>query len=88
MLPAKTSSPTAFSTGTDSPVIGAWFTLEAPPSTRPSTGIFSPGRTSTTSPTRTSSAGTVSSAPARLIRASLGASAISARMAPRARSMV
>ena len=31
------------STGSDSPVIGAWSTLEAPTSTRPSTGTRSPG---------------------------------------------
>ena len=44
-VPANTSAPAVLSTGMDSPVIGAWFTLELPEVTSPSTGIFSPGRT-------------------------------------------
>ena len=44
--------------GSDSPVSMASFTLEAPPVTSPSTGIFSPGRTRTASPTASSLTGT------------------------------
>ena len=56
-----TSSPGPFSTGIDSPVNMASSTAERPSSTTPSTGIFSPGRTTTTSPARTDSTGTSSS---------------------------
>ena len=51
----NTSSPRALSTGSDSPVSIDSFTAEVPDSTRPSTGIFSPGRTMTVSPGTTSS---------------------------------
>ena len=37
--------------GSDSPVTGAWLTWLSPAATRPSSGIFSPGRTTTMSPT-------------------------------------
>ena len=57
-VPANTSSPGALSTGTDSPVIGAWFTAELPARTTPSTGIRSAGRTTTVSPAATCSTGT------------------------------
>ena len=53
IVPAKTSSSGPLSTGTDSPVIGDWSTAEWPDATRPSTGMRSPGRTSTTCPTGT-----------------------------------
>ena len=55
IVPANTSSPADFSTGSDSPVIGAWLTGLAPDTTTPSSGIFSPGLTSRTSASRTSS---------------------------------
>ena len=49
-VPPITASPTRFSTGIGSPVIIDSST-ELPPSVRrPSTGIFSPGRTRSTSP--------------------------------------
>ena len=76
-----TASPARFSTGIGSPVIIDSST-ELPPSvSRPSTGIFSPGRTRRTSPCRTSSSGTSRSWPARTTRATGGASESSSRMA-------
>ena len=57
IVPAKTSSPGARSTGNDSPVIGAWFTSDCPAVTTPSSGIFSPGATSTIAPGTTRSTG-------------------------------
>jgi len=56
-------------------------TLELPSSTEPSTGIFSPGRTTTTSPMTTSSAGISVSIPARMTVAILGCRLSSLRMA-------
>ena len=53
----------ALATGSGSPVIVAWSTSLAPSTTAPSAPIRSPGRTSTTSPTRRSAAATVSLAP-------------------------
>ncbi len=53
-----TSSPGPFPTGMDSPVSMDSSTAERPSVTTPSTGIFSPGRTITRSPTSTSSTGT------------------------------
>ena len=53
-----TSSPGAFSTGTDSPVNSDWSTAEAPSSTRPSVATFSPGLTTKRSPARRESTGT------------------------------
>ena len=44
MVPANTSSPGCLSTGSDSPVTGAWLTSLSPALTTPSSGIFSPGR--------------------------------------------
>ena len=49
-------------------------TAVAPSVTTPSTGIFSPGRTRTRSPTTTCSTGTSTSAPSRSTRAVFGAS--------------
>ncbi len=85
-VPAKTSSPGIFSTGTDSPVTADWSTADAPRRTRPSTAILSPGRTITTSPGTTSSTATVTSAPPRRSRAMRGARSTRALIAPRARS--
>ncbi len=87
IVPANTSAPGVFSTGSDSPVTGAWLTWLSPAPTRPSIGIFSPGRTTTMSPTRTASTGRRSSTAPRRTSASAGARFISARIAPRARSI-
>ncbi len=64
-----TRSPSPFSTGSDSPVAMDSSTEEWPPTTSPSVGIFSPGRTIMTSPTSTSSIGTSTSSPSRSTRA-------------------
>ena len=56
-----------------SPVRADSFTALLPSSTTPSTGIFSPGRTTNTSPCCTCSMGTVTSAPLRSSVAVLGA---------------
>src|SRR5436190_1654266 len=50
-----TREPAAFSTGIDSPVIMDSSTALDPPSTTPSTGTFSPGRTRSLSPAFTCS---------------------------------
>ena len=63
------SGPT--STGTDSPVTRDASTAELPSITRPSVAIFSPGRTTMTSPTWSSSAGILVSLPLRRTVASL-----------------
>ena len=88
MVPANTSSPGPLPTGSDSPVIGAWLTSLSPAATAPSSGIFSPGLTTSTSPMATLSIGTRTSRPSRCTRASLGESSIRARIARRARSML
>ncbi len=62
-VPPITSSPGALPTGRLSPVIMLSSTALAPAMTTPSTGTFSPGRTSSRSPTRTSSTGTVRTCP-------------------------
>ncbi len=51
MVPARTLSPGCFSVGRGSPLIILSSTYESPSSTMPSTGIRSPGRTTTRSPT-------------------------------------
>ena len=60
---ADTMSPCALSTGMLSPVRADSSTELLPSSTTPSTGIFSPGRTTKTSPFLTVSMGTVFSCP-------------------------
>ena len=60
-----TLSPTVTSTGTLSPVIMLASTLEEPSSTMPSAAIFSPGRTTKMSPSRTTDAGMDTSSPLR-----------------------
>ena len=57
--------PALLSTGIDSPVTIDSSTAALPSTTTPSTGIFSPGRTRSTSPAWTSSSGTSSSRPLR-----------------------
>ncbi len=88
MLPAKTLSPATFSTGNDSPVTGAWFSADSPETTMASTGTFSPGRTSTMSPSTSCATGTVITVPSLRTKASLGAMVIRSRIARRARAMV
>ena len=73
---AETASPTALSTGMLSPVRADSFTALSPSSTTPSTGIFSPGRTTNKSPFCTWSMETSVSAPSRTTMAVLGASFI------------
>ncbi|CAB4690493.1 unannotated protein [freshwater metagenome] len=60
-----TLSPTATSTGTLSPVIMLASMLDVPSSTTPSAAIFSPGRTTRMSPSRTTDAGIETSSPSR-----------------------
>src|SRR4028118_2404076 len=71
MVAPITSFPSRLVTGMDSPVIIASSTADSPETTRPSTGIFSPGRTTTTSPATTSSTGTSTSSPPRTPPAAL-----------------
>ena len=52
--------PAALSTGTDSPVIGAWSTLECPAITSASSGIRSPGLHAISAPTGTAATSTSS----------------------------
>ncbi len=74
--------PAVFSTGIGSPVIIDSSTDEAPSSTVPSTGIFSPGRTRRRSPGFTCSSGASRSLPSgRTTRAVLGARPRRARIA-------
>ena len=60
-----TGSPAPTSTGTDSPVSMEASTAEVPSTTTPSVAIFSPGRTTNSSPTARSSIGMRVSAPSR-----------------------
>ena len=62
-VPANSSSPSFFSTGTDSPVSADSLRSEVPRRITASTGTRSPGRTTRVSPGRTSSAGTIRSSP-------------------------
>ena len=77
-----TCEPTVFSTGIGSPVMALSSTDAAPSTTMPSTGMDSPARTMTRSPTRTCSVGMVCSTPSRTTVAVLGARSMSAVMAP------
>ncbi len=83
-----TWSPSPFSTGIDSPVASDSSTALRPPITTPSVGIFSPGRTMSTSPTSISSIGTSTSPPSRSTRAVFASSEssfwIAAEVRPRA----
>ena len=72
----ETALPGSLSTGRLSPVSAASLTALVPSSTTPSTGIFSPGRTTNTSPLRTSSIGISTSCPSRITLADFGASFI------------
>ena len=86
IVPAKTVSPGPLPTGRLSPVMGAWLTPLVPRATRPSSGIRSPGLTTTIDPTATSCGRTSSSVPSGLSsRAVGGARSMSAATARRAR---
>ncbi|MCY1231008.1 hypothetical protein D9M72_434440 [compost metagenome] len=81
IAPPVSRSPGFLGTGTLSPVSidsSAWL---LPSITSASTGMRSPGRTTTSSPTRTDASGTLASWPPRRTRAVSGRSAASARMA-------
>ncbi len=71
-VPPTTASPSRFSTGMGSPVIIDSSTELSPPTTTPSTGTFSPGRTMMMSPGTTASTGTSTSRPSRMTVAVLG----------------
>ena len=77
----KTSSPGRFSTGRLSPVSIDSSTALSPSRITPSTGIFSPGRTRTRSPSTTSSTGISRSVPERRTRAVRACRPISRRIA-------
>ncbi len=87
MVPAKSASPTVLSTGTLSPVIGAWSSVDWPRNTRPSNATRSPGRRRTNAPMATTLASTGNQLPSgcRTVACS-GAIAIRPRTALRARS--
>ncbi len=81
-----TASPGPTSTGTLSPVSSERSTAEEPSTTSPSVAIFSPGRTTKTSPVRSRSTGTRRSPPSSpSTAASFAPSAMSARRASPAR---
>ncbi|KAF5032031.1 hypothetical protein DSECCO2_621520 [anaerobic digester metagenome] len=71
-VPPTTPSPSRLSAGMGSPVIIDSSTELSPPTTVPSTGTFSPGRTRRMSPTTTSSMGTSTSRSLRITVAVLG----------------
>ena len=73
---AETASPASLSTGMLSPVRADSFTALCPSRITPSTGIFSPGLTTKTSPFLTWSMDTVSSVPSLITVAVFGASFI------------
>ena len=83
----NTLAPTPFSAGSASPVSIDSSTEERPSTTRPSTAMLSPGRTSTISPTCTVPAGTSTSAPARTRRAIRGCNASRRRITAEARPL-
>ena len=76
-----TLSPVPTSTGTDSPVSMDASTAEVPDTTTPSVAIFSPGRTTNSSPAASWSAGILVSVPSRSTETSLAPSSNSARSA-------
>ena len=76
--PPVTASPGPTSAGTGSPVSIEVSTAELPETTIPSAAIFSPGRTTNSSPAASWSAGTRTSAPSRSTATSLAPSDSSA----------
>ena len=79
--PPVTASPSPTSTGTGSPVSSEVSTAERPERTIPSAAIFSPGRTTNSSPAASSVAGTRTSWPFRSTATSLAPRASRARSA-------
>ncbi len=79
--PPMTAAPAILSIGMLSPVSMLSSTADSPSTTMPSVAIFSPGRTTKTSPTMTSSTGTSTSFPSRITLAVLAWRSISLRMA-------
>ena len=79
--PPATPSPGPTSAGTGSPVSIEVSTAELPETTTPSVAIFSPGRTTNSSPTASCPTGTRTSMPSRSTAASLAPSDSSARSA-------
>ena len=71
-VPLATLSPTPLSTGKASPVITAWLMEVSPAIILPSTGMVSPGKTRSISPTHTASAAIISSCPLLSRRAVCG----------------
>ncbi|MOA22470.1 hypothetical protein D3C78_1430270 [compost metagenome] len=80
-VPPVACMPGCFSTGTGSPVSMDSSTYELPSMTSPSSGIFSPGRTSTMSPVLTFSISTSTAWPSRITRAVRGCKPIRRLMA-------
>ena len=80
MQPERISSPARTSRGRLSPVSAEVFRVEAPSSTTPSMGTFSPGCTTMTLPISTSSGSTCTSAPSRSTLAESGRMSISSLM--------
>jgi hypothetical protein len=86
-VPPTTCIPFRFRTGRDSPEIMDSSTEDSPSSTSPSTGTFSPGFTTSTSPAWTSGRGTSTSRSSRTMVAVFGARATSFRMASEVRPL-
>ena len=82
-----TSSPGPTATGIGSPVSIDASTADPPSTTTPSTGMRSPGRTRSRSPTATASSGISWSVPSRTTRAVVGLSPTSRWMAPAVRPL-
>ena len=80
-VPPTTASPSDTSAGTDSPVTIEVSTAEAPSTISPSVAIFSPGRTTNSSPTCSASTGMRVSKPSRRTDTSLAPSSSSDRSA-------
>ena len=76
-----TVSPSATSTGADSPVSIDASTADVPETTTPSVAIFSPGRTTNSSPAASSVVGICTSRPSRSTETSFAPSSSSARRA-------
>ena len=81
IVAAATRLPGVFSTGMLSPVSALSSTAELPSSTTPSTGMRPPGRTSTTSPSRTCSTAICDCTPFRSTTAVFGDRSISRSIA-------
>ena len=82
-----TSLPALTSTGMDSPVTSEESTAELPSTTTPSAAIFSPGRTTNSSPAASSPTGTRCSVPSRSTAALLAPSVARAVSADADRSL-